>query len=126
MPIPTYLVFFDFDKSNLTDATKAVISEAVKAAKMNRFVTVNVTGHTDTVGSDSDDQRLSVSRAQAVKDEMVRDGVASRRIRIEGKSFHDLLVPTGLGVREAQNNRAVINLAQSAARRRPRAHGAAL
>jgi outer membrane protein OmpA-like peptidoglycan-associated protein len=45
-----------------------------------------------------------------VKDEMVRQGLAADSIAIEGKSFHDPLVPTGPGVREPKNRRAVIDL----------------
>jgi outer membrane protein OmpA-like peptidoglycan-associated protein len=87
-----------------------VVQEAVKTAKANGFVRVLVTGHTDTVGSDSYNQRLSVRRATTVKDEMMREGMDGSQISIEGKSFHDPLVPTGPGVREPQNRRAVIDL----------------
>jgi outer membrane protein OmpA-like peptidoglycan-associated protein len=108
--VTTYIVFFDFDKSNLTDAAQAVVAEAVKTAKTSGFVRVQVVGHTDTVGSDGYNQALSVRRAEAVKDEMVREGLDGSTIAIEGKSFHDPLVPTGPGVREPQNRRAVIDL----------------
>ena len=87
-----------------------MVQEAVKTAKANGFVRVLVTGHTDTVGSDSYNQKLSVRRATSVKDEMVHEGMDGSQISIEGKSFHDPLVPTGPGVREPQNRRAVIDL----------------
>jgi uncharacterized protein with beta-barrel porin domain len=108
--VKTFIVFFDFDKSNLTDKAQEVVEEAVRTAKSNGFVKVLVTGHTDTVGSDSYNQALSIRRAQSVKDEMVREGLDANGIAIEGKSFHDPLVPTGPGVREPQNRRAVIDL----------------
>ena len=109
-PTKTFIVFFDFNKSNLTAEAQAVVQEAVKVAKENGFVRVLVTGHTDTVGSDSYNQALSVRRAQSVKDEMEHEGMDGSQISIEGKSFHDPLVPTGPGVREPQNRRAVIDL----------------
>jgi len=87
-----------------------VIAEAVRTAKASGFVKVLVTGHTDTVGSDSYNQALSVRRAQSVKDEMVREGMDGGTIDIVGKSFHDPLVSTGPGIREPQNRRAVIDL----------------
>lgn len=105
----TFIVFFDFNKANLTEPAQAVVSEAVRAAKTNGFVRVQITGHTDTVGSDQYNQKLSVSRAQAVKDEMVREGMDGSAITVQGRGFHDLLVPTGPGVREPQNRRAVID-----------------
>jgi len=109
-PVKTFIVFFDFDKSNLTDKAQEVVAEAVRTAKANGFVKVLVTGHTDTVGSDRYNQALSLRRADAVKDEMVREGMDGSGIEIVGKSFHDPLVPTGPGVREPQNRRAVIDL----------------
>jgi len=58
----------------------------------------------------ANNQGLSVRRAESVKGEMVREGMDGSQISIEGKSFHDPLVPTGPGVREPQNRRAVIDL----------------
>ena len=109
-PAKTYIVFFDFDKSNLTSEAQATVTEAVSAAKTLGSVRIMVTGHTDTVGSDRYNQALSIRRATAVKDEMVRQGLGADAIAIEGKSFHDPLVPTGPGVREPKNRRAVIDL----------------
>jgi outer membrane protein OmpA-like peptidoglycan-associated protein len=109
-PVKTFIVFFDFDKSNLTAEAEGVVTEAVKTAKQNGFVKVTVTGHTDTVGSDRYNQALSERRAETVKEEMVRQGMDGNSIAVEGKSFHDPLVATGPGVREPQNRRAVIDL----------------
>ena len=109
-PVKTFIVFFDFNKSDLTAEAQTVVQQAVKTLQQMGSVRVLVTGHTDTVGSDSYNQGLSVRRAETVKDEMVREGIDGSEISIEGKSFHDPLVPTGPGVREPQNRRAVINL----------------
>jgi outer membrane protein OmpA-like peptidoglycan-associated protein len=109
-PVKTFIVFFDFNKSNLTAEAQAVVSEAVKTAKQQGAVRILVTGHTDTVGSHSYNQGLSEHRAASVKEEMVREGLGADQIATEGKSFDDPLVPTGPGVREPQNRRAVIDL----------------
>jgi len=109
-PVKTYIVFFDFNQADLTDAAHAVVVEAVKVAKTNGFVKVQIVGHTDTVGSDKYNMALSMQRAQSVKDEMVREGLDGGAIGIDGKGFHDPLVATGPGVREPQNRRAVIDL----------------
>ena len=85
-----------------------MVAEAVKTAKANGMVRVMVTGHTDTVGSDTYNQALSIRRANSVKDEMMHEGMDGSQISIEGKSFHDPLVPTGPGVREPQNRRVEI------------------
>ena len=74
------------------------------------MVRVVVTGHTDTVGSVRYNQALSERRANAVKNEMVREGLNANDIMTVGRNFADPLVATGRGVREPQNRRAVIDL----------------
>ena len=108
--VRNYVVFFDFDKSNLTDEARQVVSSAVDTAKRTGTARITVTGHTDTVGSQRYNQRLSERRAMAVKQEMVRLGMNGSEIMTVGKSFNDPLVPTGPGVREPQNRRAMIDL----------------
>ena len=106
----TFIVFFDFDKSNLTTEAQNVVGQAVQAAKQGGAVRVLVTGHTDTVGSQAYNQGLSERRAAAVKAEMVRLGLGADEITTLGKNFSEPLVATGPGVREPQNRRAVIDL----------------
>lgn len=105
-----FLVFFDFDKSNLTEEARQVVASAVSAAKTSGAARITVTGHTDTVGSQRYNQRLSERRAESVKSEMVKLGMNSSEITTVGKSFNEPLVATGPGVREPQNRRAMIDL----------------
>ena len=113
-PVKNFIVFFDFNKANLTSDALAIVQDAVKTAKSGNMVKVLITGHTDTVGSHSYNQGLSERRAEAVKDEMVTEGLDGSQISTVGKSFDDPLVPTGPGVREPQNRRAVIALGDNA------------
>ena len=108
--VRNYVVFFDFDKSTLTPEARDVVAKAVETAKMHGPVHITVTGHTDTVGSHRYNQALSERRAMSVKNEMVRMGMNSSEISTIGKSFDDPLIPTGPGVREPQNRRAMIDL----------------
>ena len=105
-----FVVFFDFDKSTLSDEAREIVSQAVSAARQSGQARIVVTGHTDTVGSFRYNQALSERRAQSVKSEMVRLGLDSTEIATIGKSFSDPLLATGPGVREPQNRRAVIDL----------------
>ena len=65
-PVRMFVVFFDFDKYNLTEQAETIVGEAVVAAR-RQPVRVFITGHTDTVGSREYNQRLSERRALAVK-----------------------------------------------------------
>lgn len=102
-----YLVFFDWDKSNITPAADRVLSDMVTAAA-NQPVRVRVVGHTDTSGKPSYNQKLSVRRAESVKRALVAKGVPAGNITTEGRGESELLVRTGDNVREPSNRRAQI------------------
>ncbi len=105
-----YLVFFNFNKSDLTGDARAIIKTAAGEAAKENATKLTVTGHTDTVGSDAYNMRLSMRRAVAVQKELVRDGVPENEIAIFAKGKRELLVPTADGVREPQNRRVQIVL----------------
>jgi len=103
-----YVVFFDFNKSDLTTDAVTVVDQAAKNAGPAKATELTVTGHTDTVGSDAYNLRLSRRRAEAVAAQLEKDGIPSSEIAIVAKGKHDLLVPTKDGVRERQNRRVTI------------------
>jgi outer membrane protein OmpA-like peptidoglycan-associated protein len=104
----SYMVFFDFNKSDLTPQATAIVDQAAKNAAPANATEITVAGHTDTVGSDAYNMRLSRRRAESVAAELEKQGIASSEIEIVAKGKHDLLVPTGDGVREPQNRRVTI------------------
>ena len=78
-------VLFDFDKSVVKPAGKAKLDElAAKVRDINLEVVIAI-GHTDSIGSDAYNQKLSVRRAEAVKAYLVSKGVEPNRIYTEGK-----------------------------------------
>jgi len=105
---PTFMVFFDWDSSRLSPASLNVITQAVTAFRSTGNARVTATGHTDTTGPESYNMALSLRRANAVKNEMVRQGVPADAIAVVGKGESQLLVPTGDNVREPQNRRVEI------------------
>ena len=104
----SYLVFFDFNKSDLTPAAQTVVNQAAANAGPAKVTQLTVTGHTDTVGSDAYNMRLSRRRAESVAAQLEKDGIASSEIEIVAKGKRDLLVPTADGVKEPQNRRVQI------------------
>src|SRR5271156_4401452 len=81
-PVRNFLVFFDFDKSSLTPRAMDIVREAAKVAKAGQSAKVTCTGHTDTVGPARYNMALSLRRASAVKDALVREGVAAASISV--------------------------------------------
>ena len=106
----TYLVFFDWDRADLTDRARQIIAEAAQATTRVQVTRIEVSGHTDTSGTARYNQGLSVRRAQNVAAELVRLGVPRGAISTQGFGFSRPLVATGPGVREPQNRRVEIVL----------------
>jgi iron complex outermembrane recepter protein len=104
----SYLVFFDFNKSDLTPQAVEIVDTAAKNAGPAKVTQLTVTGHTDTVGSDAYNMRLSRRRAESVAAQLEKDGIPSSEIEIVAKGKRDLLVPTADGVKEPQNRRVQI------------------
>lgn len=110
-----FLVFFDWNKYNLTPEAMKIIADAVTAAKAAGAKTIKVTGHTDTSGSASYNLGLSERRAQAVAAQMIKLGIPATSLVTVGRGQEDLLVPTKDNVREPQNRRASIALGSPSA-----------
>ena len=111
-PVPsrTYLVFFDWDRSDLTSRARQIVAEAAQASTHVQTTRIEVNGYTDLSGTAAYNQKLSVRRAQSVEAELVRDGVSAGEISIHGYGESNPLVPTAPGVREPQNRRVEIIL----------------
>ena len=110
-PPPThqvYLVFFDWDKYNITPEGQQIIQLAANQYRSGGRVTLQVTGYTDTSGSAGYNQRLSERRANAVAAALERLGVPRSDMVVAGRGENDLRVPTPHGVREPQNRRVEI------------------
>jgi outer membrane protein OmpA-like peptidoglycan-associated protein len=105
---PSFMVFFDWDRSNLSDQALTTIRQAANAYKQKGNARVTATGHTDTSGTEAYNMALSLRRANAVKDALVREGVPATNISVVGRGEQGLLVQTGPNVREPQNRRVEI------------------
>jgi len=109
-PARTFLVFFDWNRDNLTDRARQIIAEAAQASRTQQVTRLEVNGYTDTSGSAQYNQGLSVRRANNVAAELVRLGVPRTAIVARGFGETNLLVPTPDNTREPQNRRVEIIL----------------
>ncbi len=105
---PSFMVFFDFDRSDLSSQTQSTIQQAAGAYKTKGQARVTATGHADKSGPDAYNMALSLRRANAVKDALVRNGVPATAIAVVGRGESMPLVQTADGVREPQNRRVEI------------------
>jgi OmpA-OmpF porin, OOP family len=104
----TFLVFFDWDKADLTARSQGIIHDAASYSTSTRYTRIDVDGNTDTSGTPSYNQGLSERRARVVAGELVRDGVPQSAISLHAYGDTKLLVSTGPNVREPQNRRVEI------------------
>jgi len=109
-PARTYLVFFDWDKANLTDRARQIIAEAAQNSTRVQVTQIQVAGHADRTGTAAYNMVLSRRRADNVAAELVRLGVPKNIIMIQAFGDTKPLVPTAAGVREPQNRRVEIVL----------------
>ncbi len=106
----TYLVFFDWDRADLTDRARQIIAEAATASTKVQTTRIEVQGNADRSGTPAYNRGLSLRRARVVAAELVRRGVPQAAINVQGLGDTNPLIPTSAGVREPQNRRVEIIL----------------
>ena len=104
----SYIVFFDWDRSELKPVALEILAQAAANAQLGGVSSIVATGHADRSGSDSYNLKLSKRRAESVQAELMRLGVPASEIAVDWKGERNPLVPTGDGVREPQNRRVEI------------------
>jgi len=109
-PARTYLVFFDWDRADLTARAREIIAEAASNSRRVQATRIEVAGHADRSGSPQYNQRLSQRRADAVAAELMARGIDRSEITVTAYGESRPLVPTADGVREPQNRRVEIVL----------------
>lgn len=107
-----YLVFFDFDKSNIDASGQSVVDSIAAEAARQNLSAVNIVGHADKSGSEKYNQRLGMKRANAVREALQAKGIEARLLRVESMGESAPMVPTPDGVREPANRRAEITFSK--------------
>jgi outer membrane protein OmpA-like peptidoglycan-associated protein len=105
-----FIIFFDWDKDNITPEAQKILSEAAEYAKQAGVARIVLTGHADRSGSAKYNEGLSMRRAQNAMKSMVELGIPGSEIAVFAKGETQPLVPTEDGVREPQNRRVEIVL----------------
>ena len=104
-------VNFDFNKSNIRADARPILDEAISTLKAEGTITIVCEGHTDSVGGDDYNKRLSISRANSVRDYLVKGGVPSERITVEGFGESKPVASNDTDDGRAQNRRVELRVA---------------
>ena len=102
--------FFDFDKSVLKPEGKAKLDDLVGKVKDINLEVVIAVGHTDAVGGDPYNQKLSVRRSEAVKAYLVSKGIEKNRVYTEGKGEKQPVADNKTKEGRAKNRRVEIEV----------------
>ncbi len=102
--------FFDFDKSVLKPEGKAKLDDLVSKVKAINLEVIIAVGHTDWIGTDAYNQKLSVRRAEAVKAYLVSKGIEKNRIYTEGKGEKQPVADNRTKEGRAKNRRVEIEV----------------
>ena len=102
--------FFDFDKSVIKPAGKEKLDDLIGKIKDINLEVIIAVGHTDSVGSDSYNQKLSVRRSEAVKAYLVSKGIEKNRVYTEGKGEKQPVADNKTAEGRAKNRRVEIEV----------------
>jgi len=102
--------FFDFDKAILKAEGKAKMDDLVNKVKGISLEVIIAVGHTDAVGADGYNQKLSVARSEAVKAYLVSKGIEKSRVYTEGKGEKSPVADNKTKEGRAKNRRVEIEL----------------
>lgn len=102
--------FFDFDKSVLKPDGKAKLDDLTSKLKGINLEVIIAVGHTDSIGTDAYNQKLSVRRAEAVKAYLVSKGIEANRVYTEGKGKKQPVASNKTAEGRAKNRRVEIEV----------------
>lgn len=108
---------FDFDKAVLKPDAQAKLTDLAEKAKGVNLEVVIAVGHTDVVGNDAYNQKLSVRRADAVKNFLVSKGIEKNRIYTEGKGSKNPVADNKTAAGRAKNRRVEVEVVGTRAKK---------
>jgi outer membrane protein OmpA-like peptidoglycan-associated protein len=101
-------MFFLHDSDEFAPESRQAVDGILGEISRRPAPEVVVIGHTDTVGSDEHNDRLSLQRAERIRARLIALGVSPERVQVAGRGKRELLVPTADQVAEARNRRVEI------------------
>jgi outer membrane protein OmpA-like peptidoglycan-associated protein len=106
----SFILYFLEGRDELTPDSRQLLGRILDEIARRPAPEIVVIGHTDRVGAVPFNDALSLRRAERVRDELVKVGIAADRIRVAGRGEREPLVPTADEVAEARNRRVEINV----------------
>lgn len=109
-PAKSFTVYFLSGGDEFTPESTAALAAMLEELRQRPAPEVSVIGHTDRVGSDDENDALSLQRAERVKQMLVGMGVPADQVSAAGRGWREPLVPTGRGMDEPRNRRVEVSV----------------
>jgi outer membrane protein OmpA-like peptidoglycan-associated protein len=106
----SFVLYFLEGRDELTPESKAELDKVIGELKRRPLPDIVVIGHTDSVGGLAYNDRLSLARAERLREMLVALGIPASRVQAAGRGKRELLVPTDDNVSEPRNRRVEINV----------------
>jgi OOP family OmpA-OmpF porin len=104
----SFTLYFSTASTEVTPESQPILEALLAEVAKRQAVEVQVTGHTDRVGTDADNDRLSLERAEAVRDMLVQRGLKTNFMRAVGRGEREPLIPTPDEQPEPRNRRVEV------------------
>jgi OOP family OmpA-OmpF porin len=104
----SFTLYFSTASTEVTPESQPILEALLAEVAKRQAVEVQVTGHTDRVGTDANNDRLSLERAEAVRDMLVQRGLKTNFIRAVGRGEREPLIPTPDEQPEPRNRRVEV------------------
>ena len=104
----SFTLYFETNSVEVTPASRAALDALLAEVAKRPAVEVQVTGHTDRVGSEADNDRLSLQRAEAVRVMLIQRGIQASFLRAVGRGEREPLIPTPDEQAEPRNRRVEV------------------
>jgi outer membrane protein OmpA-like peptidoglycan-associated protein len=106
-------IFFDFNKSSLRPESNVELENLLKLLNENTKMKIEISGHTDNVGSAQYNKKLSESRAKSVVDYLTSKGINKDRLSFAGYGFDEPIAPNDTEEGRQLNRRTEFKIVQN-------------
>jgi len=103
-----FLLYFKLSSADLTDESQKLLPKIIETVKKRRSSDIIVVGHTDTLGSKASNLKLSIGRAQKIRDILITRKIEDSYIEVTSHGEEDQLIKTEDDIAEPRNRRVEI------------------
>jgi outer membrane protein OmpA-like peptidoglycan-associated protein len=107
-PAEKFIIFFHTDTTDVVSDSRKTITIILDAIKRRGALSISISGHTDSSGSNKLNDKLGRDRARAISDLLIQQGVDGGRLTVSSHGKGNQLVPTADGVAEPLNRRVEV------------------